>query len=70
MFYVYLLAVGPHPSHLLKLRMPNRKPGFEGLICKTPRRVWTGPSDVVGKCVAESGPGAIITAVREIALCY
>jgi len=31
MFYIYVLAVHPPRSHLLKLRMPNRKPGSKDL---------------------------------------
>lgn len=35
MFYVHLLAAGPHPSHLLKLRMPNREPGLKDLSVRS-----------------------------------
>jgi hypothetical protein len=47
-----------------ELTYAESKPGFEGPICKAPQRVWIGPSGDVGRSVAESGPGAIITGLQ------
>jgi hypothetical protein len=68
MFYVYLLCCWSSSFPSSEVTYAESKPGFEGLICEILRRVWTDPSGVVGKWVAERGPDAMIIAVGEIAL--